>query len=119
MTPPLPAHKAMYLAPTLCITTLHHYCPCATACMRVLQSILTGESHSVEKHIESVHNPKAVYQDKVNILFSVSPTTQALFCRVVRKPNCRGRSVHAQAVLIVLCYIKSRAVLTRQHCHIL
>jgi hypothetical protein len=38
-----------------------------------MQSILTGESHSVEKHLEAVHNPKAVYQDKVNILFSVSP----------------------------------------------
>jgi magnesium-transporting ATPase (P-type) len=37
-----------------------------------VQSILTGESHSVEKHLEAVHNPKAVYQDKVNILFSVS-----------------------------------------------
>jgi hypothetical protein len=39
-----------------------------------VQSILTGESHSVEKHLEAVHNPKAVYQDKVNILFSVSET---------------------------------------------
>lgn len=40
-------------------------------CVR-LQSILTGESHSVEKHVEAVHHPKAVYQDKTNILFSVS-----------------------------------------------
>lgn len=54
------------------------------ACVHV-QSILTGESHSVEKHLEAVHNPKAVYQDKVNILFSVSrvrvygkPSQQAL-----------------------------------------
>jgi magnesium-transporting ATPase (P-type) len=38
----------------------------------VLQSILTGESHSVEKHVEPVLLAKAVYQDKVNLLFSVS-----------------------------------------------
>jgi magnesium-transporting ATPase (P-type) len=36
-----------------------------------MQSILTGESHSVEKHTEATTNPKAVYQDKTNILFSV------------------------------------------------
>jgi magnesium-transporting ATPase (P-type) len=43
----------------------------------VLQSILTGESHSVEKHIEPVLLAKAVYQDKVNLLFSVSYGLQA------------------------------------------
>jgi magnesium-transporting ATPase (P-type) len=37
-----------------------------------LQSILTGESHSVEKHMEPVLLAKAVYQDKVNLMFSVS-----------------------------------------------
>lgn len=30
----------------------------------------------MEKHVEAVHNPKAVYQDKVNILFSVSKTSR-------------------------------------------
>ncbi len=37
-----------------------------------LQSILTGESHSVEKFTDAVTVQKAVYQDKTNILFSVS-----------------------------------------------
>jgi hypothetical protein len=37
----------------------------------VLQSILTGESHSVDKFSRVVLDPKAVYQDKINILFSV------------------------------------------------
>lgn len=45
-----------------------------------VQSILTGESHSVEKHLEAVHNPKAVYQDKVNTLFSVSPVDRQPLC---------------------------------------
>ena len=37
-----------------------------------LQSILTGESESVEKTLEAATHPKAVYQDKTCILFSVS-----------------------------------------------
>jgi magnesium-transporting ATPase (P-type) len=36
-----------------------------------MQSLLTGESQSVEKQTEPVHNEKAVYQDKTNMLFSV------------------------------------------------
>lgn len=36
------------------------------------QSILTGESHSVDKDAAAVHVPKAVYQDKTNMLYSVS-----------------------------------------------
>ncbi len=35
------------------------------------QSLLTGESVAVEKHVESVPSEHAVYQDKTNILFSV------------------------------------------------
>jgi magnesium-transporting ATPase (P-type) len=42
-----------------------------------LQSILTGESHSVEKQVAAVLDRKAVYQDKVNIMFSVSSTAVA------------------------------------------
>ena len=38
-----------------------------------LQSILTGESGSVEKHLAAVQDPKAVYQDKTCLLYSVSP----------------------------------------------
>lgn len=42
-------------------------CPAAR-----LQSILTGESGSVDKHTEAVMAAKAVVQDKTNMLFSVS-----------------------------------------------
>ncbi|KAM7255629.1 hypothetical protein ACFE04_008527 [Oxalis oulophora] len=38
--------------------------------LRVDQAILTGESFSVEKELESSIATKAVYQDKTNILFS-------------------------------------------------
>ncbi|KAF4356102.1 hypothetical protein G4B88_012567, partial [Cannabis sativa] len=38
--------------------------------LRVDQAILTGESCSVEKELESAITTKAVYQDKTNILFS-------------------------------------------------
>ena len=37
----------------------------------VLQSILTGESSSVEKHMEATQSRKAVYQDKTCLLFAV------------------------------------------------
>lgn len=39
--------------------------------LRVDQSILTGESVSVIKHNEVIPDPRAVNQDKKNILFSV------------------------------------------------
>lgn len=38
--------------------------------LRVEQSILTGESVSVIKHNEPVPDPRAVNQDKKNIVFS-------------------------------------------------
>ena len=37
-----------------------------------VQSILTGESGSVEKSLAAVRDPKAVYQDKTCLLFAVS-----------------------------------------------
>lgn len=40
--------------------------------LRVDQSLLTGESVSVIKHTDPVPDPRAVNQDKKNILFSVS-----------------------------------------------
>ncbi|XP_026575139.1 sarcoplasmic/endoplasmic reticulum calcium ATPase 2-like, partial [Pseudonaja textilis] len=40
--------------------------------LRVDQSILTGESVSVIKHTDPVPDPRAVNQDKKNMLFSVS-----------------------------------------------
>lgn len=39
--------------------------------LRIDQSILTGESVSVIKHTDPVPDPRAVNQDKKNILFSV------------------------------------------------
>lgn len=38
--------------------------------LRIDQSILTGESVSVIKHTEPVPDPRAVNQDKKNIIFS-------------------------------------------------
>ena len=40
--------------------------------LKIDQSILTGESLSVIKHIDPVNEPNAVNQDKKNMLFSVS-----------------------------------------------
>ncbi|KAF7238762.1 Sarcoplasmic/endoplasmic reticulum calcium ATPase 1 [Varanus komodoensis] len=45
--------------------------------LRVDQSILTGESVSVIKHTEPVPDPRAVNQDKKNMLFSVSVANRA------------------------------------------
>eukprot|EP00891_Asterochloris_glomerata_P003373 jgi/Astpho2/3373/e_gw1.00054.11.1_t len=42
----------------------------ASTVLRADQSVLTGESGSVEKHLEPTAGPKAVYQDKTCILFS-------------------------------------------------
>ena len=39
---------------------------------KVDQAILTGESESVNKHIEEVQDLKAVKQDMTNMVFSVS-----------------------------------------------
>ncbi len=38
--------------------------------LRIDQSILTGESHTIIKHTEAIRDPKAVNQDKVNLVFS-------------------------------------------------
>lgn len=44
----------------------------SSSSFRMDQAILTGESASVHKSIDVVHDPKAVKQDMTNILFSVS-----------------------------------------------
>lgn len=76
--------------------------------LRVDQSILTGESVSVLKHTDPVPDPRAVNQDKKNMLFSVSvsklcahthsPTRITHKCRGVspgdqhrRRQGCGGR----------------------------
>jgi len=48
------------------VTTIH------STTLRIDQSILTGESVSVLKHADPIPDPRAVNQDKKNILFSVS-----------------------------------------------
>ena len=40
--------------------------------LKIDQSILTGESVSILKHTDPIPDPKAVNQDKKNMLFSVS-----------------------------------------------
>ncbi len=47
-----------------------------------VQSILTGESGSVEKGVDTVQNEKAVYQDKTCMLFSVRAGTDIYFLAV-------------------------------------
>ena len=47
--------------------------------LRVDQSILTGESVSVLKHTDPVPDPRAVNQDKKNMLFSVSVCERQAF----------------------------------------
>ena len=49
------------------IRILHIY----STTLRIDQAILTGESVSVIKHTESIPDPRAVNQDKKNLLFSV------------------------------------------------
>ncbi|TRY65012.1 hypothetical protein DNTS_024664 [Danionella cerebrum] len=49
-------------------------CTIKSTTLRVDQSILTGESVSVIKHTDPVPDPRAVNQDKKNMLFSVRTT---------------------------------------------
>jgi len=51
--------------------------------LRVDQSILTGESVSVIKHTDAIPDPRAVNQDKKNILFSGTNIAAGKACGVV------------------------------------
>lgn len=51
--------------------------------LRVDQSILTGESVSVIKHTDAVPDPRAVNQDKKNILFSGTNIAAGKACGIV------------------------------------
>ena len=48
--------------------------------LRIDQSILTGESVSVIKHCDPVPDPRAVNQDKKNIVFSGTNVAAGRFC---------------------------------------
>lgn len=49
--------------------------------LRIDQSLLTGESVSVIKHTDPIPDPRAVNQDKKNILFSVREQSEATGAR--------------------------------------
>lgn len=51
----------------------HAVCHSVNALLWFRQSILTGESGSVEKYLDAITNRRAVYQDKTCLLFSVNP----------------------------------------------
>lgn len=66
--------------------------------IRIDQSLLTGESVSVIKHTDPIPDPRAVNQDKKNILFSVRQSTRKV--RVVDPLFCRAPTLHrANAVV--------------------
>ena len=48
--------------------------------LRIDQSLLTGESVSVIKHTDPIPDPRAVNQDKKNILFSVRELSEQKAC---------------------------------------
>ncbi|DBA82876.1 TPA: Calcium-transporting ATPase 3, endoplasmic reticulum-type [Trebouxia sp. C0004] len=68
--------------------------------IRVDQSILTGESSSVEKYLESTPSRKAVYQDKTCLLFSGTVVTAGRARAVVvctGPSTAMGKIRHAMA----------------------
>ncbi len=70
---------------------------CSTT-LRVDQSILTGESVSILKHTDPVPDPRAVNQDKKNMLFSVR-----LLSGVIMLLLCPSAAIlHKFQVLILL-----------------
>ena len=66
-----------------------------------LQSILTGESSSVEKHLESTHSRKAVYQDKTCLLFAVRLSllsVRVIPCQALACIECHSGKVLQQQI---------------------
>ncbi|MGH0135214.1 UNVERIFIED_CONTAM: hypothetical protein FKN15_061003 [Acipenser sinensis] len=67
--------------------------------LRVDQSILTGESVSVIKHTDPVPDPRAVNQDKKNMLFvpqavlCEEPQCHSLSLRLCEEPQCHSLSL--------------------------
>ena len=53
----------------------------SSSSFRVDQALLTGESESVNKSIDTVSDMKAVKQDMTNIIFSVSSSLALLLRR--------------------------------------
>ena len=57
---------------------------------RIDQSILTGESVSVIKHCDPVPDPRAVNQDKKNIVFSGTNVSSGKLSQVQMKIQMQG-----------------------------
>ena len=70
---------------------------------RVDQALLTGESESVNKSIDTVFDAKAVKQDMTNIIFSVSPSLALLLKGTKLKPILQGTTIvngNAKAIVV-------------------
>lgn len=96
---------AMYLYPEMYCPILHGW-----ICYG-LQSILTGESSSVEKYMEATQSRKAVYQDKTCLLFAVKPAS----------PLFLDQPLEVLQVLIgqIACPRSTALYLRLVHCHCL
>ena len=70
---------------------------------RVDQALLTGESESVNKSVDTVFDAKAVKQDMTNIIFSVSPSLALLLKGTKLKPILQGTTIvngNAKAIVV-------------------
>lgn len=91
--------QSIHMQPLSSCPQLHH----------ALQSILTGESSSVEKYMESTQSRKAVYQDKTCLLFAVRLCLLSLHvipCQVLSSIACYH---------LKLCSSSSAAAVSQLH----
>ena len=78
--------------------------------LRIDQSILTGESVSVIKHTDPVPDPRAVNQDKKNIIFSGTNVAAGKARGVVIGTGLNtaiGRIRWEENPIFILCRLKS------------
>jgi hypothetical protein len=67
------------------------------------QSLLTGESHPVDKQLEPVAVQNAVYQDKTNILFSVRHCTRIPMRKPLCTQACTQAPMHKHTLKDLIC----------------